>query len=77
MTCGKKWNEGKKGKRKKPMIRWHHRMRSREKAMGYQAWIKFFHTCFAEVGERQAVVLVWHPRSYWWPGSQHECITDL
>jgi len=29
--------------------------------MGCQAWVKFSHTCFADVGERQTVVLVRHP----------------
>ena len=29
--------------------------------MGCQAWVKFSPTCFADVGERQTVVLVRHP----------------
>lgn len=29
------------------------------------------------VRERQTVVLVGHPGSHWWSGSQRECQTDL
>lgn len=34
-------------------------------------------TCFADFSERQTVVLVGHPGSHWWSGSQHEYRTDL
>jgi hypothetical protein len=39
--------------------------------------VKFSLACFADTGERQTVVLVGHPGSHWWSGSQREYQTDL
>jgi hypothetical protein len=44
---------------------------------GCPSWVKCSLTCFADAGERQTVVLVGHPGSHWWSGSQREYQIDL
>ena len=44
---------------------------------GCPSWGKCSLTCFADAGERQTMVLVGHPGSHCWSGSQREYQTDL